>query len=231
MCPAKVPGEYEPTPALPHFPRPLNRQGQRSLSVFLLLSDPLQLWPATLNSETPPKSTGCRLAAWHLTESLAPDRFSLTKTNTCSTIEMPASLRSENCSSSARNAVRVPLAIGVRLRRNPQLGQTLYARYFLTLVRKNIRVFTRCVLERGSTPHIRVPATDTANKPKPEPKPNRHETRSAKPQNSPSAAYPFAPPQQSPYGPNLLQIHPNKIFTSAHRRPMSSGFTSSRKAR
>ncbi len=70
MCPAKVPGEYEPTPALPHFPRPLNRQGQRSLSVFLLLSDPLQLWPATLNSETPPKSTGCRLAAWHLTESL-----------------------------------------------------------------------------------------------------------------------------------------------------------------
>ena len=71
MCPAKVPGEYEPTPALPHFPRPLNRQGQRSLSVFLLLSDPLQLWPATLNSETPPKSTGCRLAAWHLTESLA----------------------------------------------------------------------------------------------------------------------------------------------------------------
>jgi GNAT superfamily N-acetyltransferase len=32
---------------------------------------------------------------------------------------MPASLRSENCSPSARNAVRVPVGISVRLRRNP----------------------------------------------------------------------------------------------------------------
>jgi hypothetical protein len=33
---------------------------------------------------------------------------------------VPASLRSENCSPSARNAVRVPSGISVRLRRNPQ---------------------------------------------------------------------------------------------------------------
>jgi hypothetical protein len=32
---------------------------------------------------------------------------------------VPASLRSENCSPSARNAVRVPFGISVRLRRNP----------------------------------------------------------------------------------------------------------------
>ena len=38
------------------------------------------------------------------------------------TIEVPASLRSENCSPSARNAVRVPSGISVRLRRNPQLS-------------------------------------------------------------------------------------------------------------
>ena len=49
----------------------------------------------------------------------APDRFFLTKTNTSCTIEVPASLRSENCSPSARNAVRVPFGISVRLRRNP----------------------------------------------------------------------------------------------------------------
>jgi len=46
----------------------------------------------------------------------------LTKTNTCCTIEVPASLRSENCSPSVRNAVRVPFGISVRLRRNPQPG-------------------------------------------------------------------------------------------------------------
>ena len=34
--------------------------------------------------------------------------------------EVPASLRSEDCSPSARNAVRVPFGITVRLRRNPQ---------------------------------------------------------------------------------------------------------------
>jgi hypothetical protein len=44
----------------------------------------------------------------------------LTKPNTCSTIEEPASLRSENCSPSARNAVCVPFGISVHLQRNPQ---------------------------------------------------------------------------------------------------------------
>src|ERR1700681_2531636 len=44
--------------------------------------------------------------------------------NTSCTIEVPASLRSEICSPSARNAVRVPPGISVRLRRNPQLRQT-----------------------------------------------------------------------------------------------------------
>jgi len=44
----------------------------------------------------------------------------LTKPNTYCTIEVPASLRSENCSPSARNAVRVPFGISVCLRRNPQ---------------------------------------------------------------------------------------------------------------
>ncbi len=53
----------------------------------------------------------------------APDRFFLTKPNTYGTIETPASLRSEHCSPSARNAVRVPFGISVRLRRNPQLRQ------------------------------------------------------------------------------------------------------------
>lgn len=47
----------------------------------------------------------------------------MTKTNTCSTIEMPASLRSENFSPSARNAARVPFGISVRLRRNPHLSR------------------------------------------------------------------------------------------------------------
>jgi hypothetical protein len=46
----------------------------------------------------------------------------LTKPNTSCTIEVPASLRSENRSPSARNAVRVPFGISVRLRRNPQQG-------------------------------------------------------------------------------------------------------------
>jgi hypothetical protein len=50
----------------------------------------------------------------------APDKFFLTKPNTSCTIELPASLRSENCSPSARNAVRVPFGISVHLRRNPQ---------------------------------------------------------------------------------------------------------------
>src|SRR5438105_4300534 len=45
--------------------------------------------------------------------------FFLTNANTSCTIEVPASLRSERCSPSARNAVRVPFGISVRLRRNP----------------------------------------------------------------------------------------------------------------
>jgi DNA replication protein DnaC len=49
----------------------------------------------------------------------APDSFFLTKPNASGTIEMPASLRSENCSPSARNAVRVPFGMSVHLRRNP----------------------------------------------------------------------------------------------------------------
>src|SRR4029077_11242581 len=61
----------------------------------------------------------CGLAALFLR--YAPDRFSLTNANTSCTIDVPASLRSENCSPSARNAVRVPPGISVRLQRNPQV--------------------------------------------------------------------------------------------------------------
>ena len=43
----------------------------------------------------------------------------MTKPNTYDRIEMPASLRSEHFSPSARNAVRVPFGISVHLRRNP----------------------------------------------------------------------------------------------------------------
>src|SRR6266853_3514346 len=52
---------------------------------------------------------------------IAPDKFFLTKPNTSGTIKVPASLRSERCSPSARNTVRVVVGISVRLRRNPQL--------------------------------------------------------------------------------------------------------------
>ena len=65
----------------------------------------------------------CGLAALFLR--YAPDRFSSTNANTSCTIEVPASLRSENCSPSARNAVRVPPGISVRLQRNPQLAAEL----------------------------------------------------------------------------------------------------------
>ena len=44
---------------------------------------------------------------------------------------MPASLRSENCSPSARNAVRVPFGISVRLRRNPHEQLLALLRPFL----------------------------------------------------------------------------------------------------
>jgi len=46
-----------------------------------------------------------------------------TKTNTSCTIEIPASLRSEDPSPSDRNAVRIPCGISVRLQRNPQSGR------------------------------------------------------------------------------------------------------------
>jgi hypothetical protein len=48
-------------------------------------------------------------------------QFRLTIPNTYSTITMPASLRSDCCSPSLRNAVRLPSGIDVHLRRNTQL--------------------------------------------------------------------------------------------------------------
>jgi hypothetical protein len=47
-------------------------------------------------------------------------RFQLTMPNTSCTIIMPASLRSDCCSSSFRNAVRLPSGIDVHLHRNAQ---------------------------------------------------------------------------------------------------------------
>src|SRR5713101_6282415 len=49
----------------------------------------------------------------------------LTIPNTSSTITMPASLRSDCCSPSLRNAVRLPSGIDVRLHRNTQSEQEL----------------------------------------------------------------------------------------------------------
>jgi hypothetical protein len=48
----------------------------------------------------------------------APDNFRLTIPNTYSKITMSASLRSDCCSPSLRNAVRLPSGIGVHLHRN-----------------------------------------------------------------------------------------------------------------
>ena len=50
----------------------------------------------------------------------APDHRCLTIPNTYSTITMPASLRSDCCSPSLRNAVRLPSGISVHLHRNTQ---------------------------------------------------------------------------------------------------------------
>ncbi|MDX2020982.1 MAG: hypothetical protein SF187_12145, partial [Deltaproteobacteria bacterium] len=55
--------------------------------------------------------------------------FLLTIVNAYSTIERPASLRSEHRSPSARNAVRVPFGIRVHLRWNPHKGS--HGRLFL----------------------------------------------------------------------------------------------------
>ena len=48
----------------------------------------------------------------------APDSSRLTIPNTYSTIPIPASLRSDGCSTSLRNAVRLPFGINVHLHRN-----------------------------------------------------------------------------------------------------------------
>jgi len=47
-----------------------------------------------------------------------------------SAIEVPASLRSDHYSLSARNAVRVPIEISVHLRRNPQRADPDLSRHF-----------------------------------------------------------------------------------------------------
>src|SRR5271165_2626407 len=52
----------------------------------------------------------------------ASGQFRLTIPNTYSTITMPASLRSDCCSPSLRNAVRLPSGIDVHLHRNTQLS-------------------------------------------------------------------------------------------------------------
>src|SRR6266850_6268356 len=57
----------------------------------------------------------------------APDKSCLTIPNTYSTITMPASLRSDCCSPSLRNAVRLPSGNDVHLHRNPQLSGKLPA--------------------------------------------------------------------------------------------------------
>src|ERR1700677_1449028 len=60
----------------------------------------------------------------------APDKFCLTIPNTYSTITMPASLRSDCCSPSLRNAVRLPSGIDVHLHRNTHYGgKTIFLRH------------------------------------------------------------------------------------------------------
>jgi len=51
---------------------------------------------------------------------LCSGQFRLTIPNTYTTITMPASLRSDCCSPSLRNAVRLPSGIDVHLHRNTQ---------------------------------------------------------------------------------------------------------------
>jgi hypothetical protein len=107
--------------------RRFHAQETRSATVELTLAGPLSAeagtraaapFPAPLS---PPAAPYLRYA---------PDRFSLTKPNTSCTIEVPASLRSEDCSPSARNAVRVPFGISLRLRRNPHIAHPLCSRLF-----------------------------------------------------------------------------------------------------
>ena len=75
--------------------------------------------PFPLHPKSPPKLL--RFAAEH---------FPLTKPNTSGTIITPASLRSDCCSPSLRNAVRVPSGNDVHLYRNTQSGQPKYTHSF-----------------------------------------------------------------------------------------------------
>src|SRR5260370_37904096 len=81
------------------------------------------------------------------------DALPISKPNTTGTIKVPASLRSERCSPSARNAVRVPVGISVRLRRNPHQGSTS------RISTSRLLVPTRCrrgsdTLEAGADSHF-----------------------------------------------------------------------------
>ena len=84
----------------------------------------------------------------------APDKFLLTKTNSSRTIEMPASLCSEYCSPSARNAVRVPFGISVRFRRNPQYRHGAHAVYdikyhFVWITKYRYKILRGRIAERS----------------------------------------------------------------------------------
>jgi len=72
----------------------------------------------------------------------APDKFCLTIPNTYSTITMPASLRSDCCSPSLRNAVRLPSGIDVHLHRNTHdIFKLLHKRYPTSEWTKKTRVW------------------------------------------------------------------------------------------
>src|ERR1039457_5422692 len=64
-----------------------------------------------------------RRAASASLRTTSPGPSRLTKPNTSCTIITPASLRSECCSPSLRNAVRLPSGIDVHLHRNTQVGK------------------------------------------------------------------------------------------------------------
>ena len=93
-------------------------QKARATTVELKLAGATKRWGRGRTCRTRPAPL-----SWQLAASLrfAPDRSFLTETNSSCTIEEPASLRSEDVSPLARNAVRVRFGISVRLRRNPHL--------------------------------------------------------------------------------------------------------------
>jgi len=68
----------------------------------------------------PPLSPALQIPA-QLKPSLRSGRFQLTMPNTSCTIITPASLRSDCCSPSFRNAVRLPSGIDVHLHRNAHI--------------------------------------------------------------------------------------------------------------